>query len=141
MSLNISCNQWFSLAKPILKVTPADRNRTLMANTSKCGWAIRLSENQELEIQKFLPVFSHALYQNPSPKPHWKIKYSFATYPKKPQILKKQYSKKIPKTSNWRWGTSLGSTNLNPSLISLARNEIQTKVSLAMTHWREPYYL
>ena len=37
---NIGCNQWFSLAKPTLKVAPAGRNRSLVARTNMCGCAI-----------------------------------------------------------------------------------------------------
>ena len=37
---SIGCNQWLSLAKSTLKVAPAGRNRSLVAYTSKCGWAI-----------------------------------------------------------------------------------------------------
>ena len=33
-------NQWFSMINLILKVVPIGRNRSLVANTSKCGWAI-----------------------------------------------------------------------------------------------------
>ena len=32
--------QWFSLTKSTLNVTLVGRNRSLMARTSKCGWAI-----------------------------------------------------------------------------------------------------
>ena len=39
VSTSTSCNQWLSLAKPVLKVAPAGGNRTLVANISKCGWA------------------------------------------------------------------------------------------------------
>jgi hypothetical protein len=41
VSPSASCNQWLSLAKPCLKVLPAGRNRSLVARTSKCGWAIK----------------------------------------------------------------------------------------------------
>ena len=37
---NIGYNQWLSLAKPTLKVPHASKNRSLVARTSKCGWAI-----------------------------------------------------------------------------------------------------
>ena len=40
VSTNTSCNQWFSLTKSILKVAHVGRNRSLVANTSKCGCAI-----------------------------------------------------------------------------------------------------
>jgi hypothetical protein len=35
-STNIGCNQWLSLAKIALKMSLADRNRSLVANTSMC---------------------------------------------------------------------------------------------------------
>ena len=34
-----TCNQWLSLAKTLLKVTLTGGNRSLVARTSKCGWA------------------------------------------------------------------------------------------------------
>ena len=40
VSINTSCNQWLSLAKPTLKMAPAGRNCSLMTCTSKCGWAV-----------------------------------------------------------------------------------------------------
>ena len=40
VSTSIGCNQWLSLAKTILKVALVGRNRSLVARTSKCGWAI-----------------------------------------------------------------------------------------------------
>ena len=40
-SISIGCNQWLSLAEQALKVIPAaSRNRSLVARTSMCGWAI-----------------------------------------------------------------------------------------------------
>ena len=42
VSTNIGCNQWLSLAKTLLKVTLAGRNRSMVARTNKCGWAISL---------------------------------------------------------------------------------------------------
>ena len=33
----IRCNQWLSPVKTTLKVPPADRNRSLVANTNMCG--------------------------------------------------------------------------------------------------------
>ena len=41
VSTSIGCNQWLSRAKPSLKVAHASRNRSLVAHTSKCRWAIR----------------------------------------------------------------------------------------------------
>ena len=41
VSTSTSCNEWLSLAKTLLKVALAGRNRSLIARTSKCGWAIR----------------------------------------------------------------------------------------------------
>jgi hypothetical protein len=41
-STNIGCNQWLSLAKIALKVSLADRNRSLVASTSRCGEVIRM---------------------------------------------------------------------------------------------------
>ena len=41
VSMNIGCNQWLSLAKTLLKVALAGRNRSMVAHTSKCGWAIK----------------------------------------------------------------------------------------------------
>jgi len=40
MSTNIGYIQWLFLVKPTLKVALVDRNRSLVAHTSKCGWAI-----------------------------------------------------------------------------------------------------
>jgi hypothetical protein len=37
---SIGCNQWLSLAKIALKVPRADRNRSLVARTSRCGECI-----------------------------------------------------------------------------------------------------
>ena len=39
VSTNKVCNQWLSLAKTLLKVALAGGNRSLVARTSKCGWA------------------------------------------------------------------------------------------------------
>jgi len=39
-STNTSCNQWLSLAKIALKIPLADRTRSLVANTSRCGEGI-----------------------------------------------------------------------------------------------------
>jgi hypothetical protein len=39
-STNIGCNQWLLLAKIALKVPPAGRNCSLVANTSRCGEGI-----------------------------------------------------------------------------------------------------
>ena len=41
VSTDIGCNQWLSLAKSPLKVGLAGRNRSLVARTSKWGFAIR----------------------------------------------------------------------------------------------------
>ena len=40
VNTNTSCNQWLSLAKPVLKVAHASRHRSLVLRTSKCMWAI-----------------------------------------------------------------------------------------------------
>ena len=40
-STNTGCNQWLSLAKIALKVHLVGRNRSLVANTSRCGEGIR----------------------------------------------------------------------------------------------------
>ena len=41
VSTNIDCcNQWLSLAKPVLKVIPVGGNRLLVVRPSKCGWAM-----------------------------------------------------------------------------------------------------
>ena len=50
MSTSIGCNQWLSLAKPALKVTPASRNRSLVARTSMCGWAISYQSQFSLSL-------------------------------------------------------------------------------------------
>jgi hypothetical protein len=42
VSTNTGCNQWFTLAKPCVKVFHVGRNCSLVAHTSKCGWAISL---------------------------------------------------------------------------------------------------
>jgi hypothetical protein len=39
-STSIGCNQWLSLAKITLKVPHAGRNRSLVANTNRCGEGI-----------------------------------------------------------------------------------------------------
>jgi hypothetical protein len=39
-STNIGCNQWLSLAKIVLKVPLASRNRSLVSNTNMCGEGI-----------------------------------------------------------------------------------------------------
>ena len=39
-STNTGCNQWLSLAKIALKVSSAGRNRSLVANTGRCGEGI-----------------------------------------------------------------------------------------------------
>jgi hypothetical protein len=39
-STNTSCKQWLSLVKIVLKVSLADRNRSLVASTSRCGEGI-----------------------------------------------------------------------------------------------------
>ena len=41
-STNTGCNQWLSLAKIALKVPHAGRNRSLVANTNRCGEGISL---------------------------------------------------------------------------------------------------
>ena len=41
-STNTGCNQWLSLAKITLKVSPAGRNHSLVGNTNKCGEGINL---------------------------------------------------------------------------------------------------
>jgi hypothetical protein len=41
--------QWLSLAKIALKVPPVDKNRSLVANTSRCGEGI--SDTHTLDIQ------------------------------------------------------------------------------------------
>ena len=45
VSTNTSYNKWLSLAKPCLKVPHVGRNRSLVARTSKCGWAITRKGN------------------------------------------------------------------------------------------------
>ena len=40
MSIITGCNQWLSLAETLLKVALANGNRSLVARTSLCGWAI-----------------------------------------------------------------------------------------------------
>ena len=40
VSTSIGCSQWLCVAKTILKVALAGRNCSLVARTSKCGWAI-----------------------------------------------------------------------------------------------------
>ena len=40
VSTNTGCNQWLSLVETLLKVALVGRHRSLVANTSKCGWAI-----------------------------------------------------------------------------------------------------
>ena len=40
VSTSTRCNQWLSLAITLLKVALAGRNRSLVACSSKCGWAI-----------------------------------------------------------------------------------------------------
>ena len=42
VSTSKGCNQWFSLAKTLLKVALAGGNRSLVAHTSKHGWAITI---------------------------------------------------------------------------------------------------
>ena len=42
VSTNTGCNQWLSVAKTLLKVALDGRNRSLVACTTKCGWAITL---------------------------------------------------------------------------------------------------
>ena len=39
LSTSKSCNQWLSLGKTLLKVALVGGNRSLVARTSKCGWA------------------------------------------------------------------------------------------------------
>ena len=39
--LNTSCNQLLSLAEESLSVAHAGRNRSMVARTSMCGWAIK----------------------------------------------------------------------------------------------------
>ena len=41
VSTSKGCNQWLSLAKTLRKVALDGGNRSLVARTSKCGWAIR----------------------------------------------------------------------------------------------------
>ena len=43
VSTSKGCNQWLSLAKTLLKVALAGGNRSLVARTSKCGWAHSIS--------------------------------------------------------------------------------------------------
>ena len=40
VSTNTGCKQWFSLARTLLKVALVGRDCSLVARTSKCGWAI-----------------------------------------------------------------------------------------------------
>ena len=40
VSTSKGCKQWLSLTKTLLKVTLVGGNRSLVARTSKCGWAI-----------------------------------------------------------------------------------------------------
>ena len=39
-STSTGCNRWLSLAKPTLKVALLNTNRSPVARTNKCGWAI-----------------------------------------------------------------------------------------------------
>ena len=43
VSTSKGCNHWLSLAKTLLKVALAGGNRSMVACTSKCGWAISTS--------------------------------------------------------------------------------------------------
>ena len=52
VSTNNDCNQWLSLAKTLLKMAIVGRNRSLVAHTSKCGWAIRLYRFSHYKISK-----------------------------------------------------------------------------------------
>ena len=59
VSTSTGCNQWFSLAKAILKVAFASRNHSLVVNTSTCGWAIRrllptISRGATLDLLKLI---------------------------------------------------------------------------------------
>jgi hypothetical protein len=47
-STSIGCNQRLSLAKIALKVTLGGRNRSLVANTSKCGEGISVESIENL---------------------------------------------------------------------------------------------
>ena len=40
MSTTTGCNQWFSLAKPTLKWPLLIKNCSMVARTTRCGWAI-----------------------------------------------------------------------------------------------------
>ena len=57
MSTNTGCNWWLSLAKTLLKVALAGRNRLLIARTSKCVWAIR-QRTQTTKLSIFCLSFS-----------------------------------------------------------------------------------
>ena len=49
VSTSKGCNQWLSLAKTLLKVALAGGDRSLVARTSKCGWAISQSWATKLD--------------------------------------------------------------------------------------------
>ena len=64
-STNTQLQRWLSLAKPTLKVAPPNRNRSPVAPTSKCGWAINLhiplkQRMMVPEVLNFNWVLSHA---------------------------------------------------------------------------------
>ena len=48
---NTRCNQWLALAKIALKVLPAGRNRSLVANTNRCGEGIRATSHTRLRVR------------------------------------------------------------------------------------------
>jgi hypothetical protein len=49
---NTGCNQWLSLAKIALKVPLASRNRSLVANTNRCGEGIKVGLDCGEEVQR-----------------------------------------------------------------------------------------
>ena len=56
VSTNTCCNQWLSLTKSPLKVTLADRNRSMMVCTSKCGFAIITPAHTGVDNQGTTPT-------------------------------------------------------------------------------------
>ena len=57
VSTSTSYIQWLSLAKRTLKVTPTGRNRSLVARTNKCGWAITPHHRPHFTPNLQLPNF------------------------------------------------------------------------------------
>ena len=50
-STSTGCDQWLSLAEIVLKVPPAGTNRSLVANTNRCGEGISFLPNRETMLQ------------------------------------------------------------------------------------------